>query len=164
MYTAFGDGCVLPVPWTWKHTALFWPEFSEIIVWEDVLRHFFGLARVVINAPVSTAESSYQNLWRILLHSRLGGMAHSIAGDFKVLFPSNMEYSISVRDLNRSIEFYSLHRQTADVPFCAVIRLGEDGCLSTSLVYRVVTPSSDPTGTEVRNIQAFYRCITYPPK
>jgi hypothetical protein len=44
----------------------------------------------------------------MLLHNRFDEMIHSIAGDFRVLFLSNAEYFISVRDLNRSKEFYCL--------------------------------------------------------
>ena len=49
-----------------------------------------------------------------------------------------------------------LHRQTANVPFGAVMRLGEDGCVSTSRIYRVVTPGSDPE--IARRVQKF---VTY---
>jgi hypothetical protein len=45
----------------------------------------------------------------MLLHNRIDGTIHSIAGDFKVLFPSSLENFISVRDMNLSKEFYCLN-------------------------------------------------------
>jgi hypothetical protein len=122
------------------------------------------------NDPVSTAEAILIKICgRMLLHNRYDGMIHSIAGDFKVLFPISVEYFISVRHLNRSKEFYCLSassdgkravwRRDATWGRWLCVYVTNLSCRDTRF-----WPRDRSTGTEICNIQAFYSRIASSPK